>query len=272
MKISIITATYNSVNTLAETMRSVIQQTYPDWELIIEDGQSTDGTLELAHGFQKEMGDRLVIFSEQDNGLYDAMNKGISRATGDIIGVLNSDDLLKDSTVLEDIAKAFEEHPEADAVYGNLNFVQQHNIHSLVRIWRGSQYEPGLFQKGWSPAHPTFYCKKAIYDKYGAFNTSLSISADFELMLRLIEVHRIKTLYVDRFFVRMRMGGESTGTLRNIIRGNLNILKAFRINNIKVNPVSYVICRLAPKAWGIIKLRIYMILYRKKQRKNKPLS
>lgn len=262
MKISIITATYNSAKTIADTLQSIQSQTYDDYEIIIEDGLSKDNTIEICESFNPLMGDRLKIYSEKDNGLYDAMNKGIRRATGDIVGVLNSDDMYKDSTVLEDINRFMTEN-DVDAIYGNLVLVNPEDTTKLVRIWRGSQYKPGLFQKGWSPAHPTFYCKREVYEKYGVFDTTLPVSADFELMLRLIEINKIKTLYVNRFFVRMRMGGESTGTLRNIIRGNLSIIKTLNRSGVKVNPLIYAIQRLAPKAWDMFYLHVYMFIKKK---------
>lgn len=264
MKISIVTATYNSAKTVADTLKSVSMQDYQDWELIIEDGLSKDDTLAICERYRSVMGDRLKIYSEKDTGLYNAMNKGLSRATGDVVGILNSDDMFKDSGVLTHIYQVFQENPDTDAIYGNLIFVNPGDTSRLERVWRGSQYQPGAFQKGWSPAHPTFYCKRAVYEQYGTFNEDLPISSDFELMLRLIEVHRIKTLYTDRFFVRMRTGGESNGTLRNIIIGNKGILAAFRNNGIKVNPVLYVLRRLVPKVFGIIRLHIYMLVYRKR--------
>jgi len=150
--------------------------------------------------------------------------------------------LFMDNDVISDIAAAFDE--QADAIFGNLYFVEQENVNQIVRVWKGSPYKS--FKSGWHPAHPTFYVRRELYEKYGVFDTTFDVSADFELMLRLIEKYGIRTKYLDRYMVRMRMGGESTGSLKNIIRGNKNIFRAFRKNGIKVSPF-YPVYRLLPK-------------------------
>ena len=245
MKISIITATYNSASTVRDTIESILRQTHQDWELIIEDGLSKDDTLSVVREYEPQCKGRLRVFSEKDEGLYDAMNRGVARATGDVIGILNSDDFYHDERVLEDINRAMEGQP-VDCVYGDLKFVQADNPDKVVRIWKGSQHEKGAFLKGWHPAHPTFYARRECFEKYGAFNTSYAVSADFELMLRFIEVAELRNRYMPRYFVTMRMGGESTGNLRNIIRGNRSILRAFRDNGLKPSPF-YLLRRLLPK-------------------------
>lgn len=250
MKISIITATYNSASTVRDTIESVLRQTHQDWELIIEDGVSKDNTLAIVHEYEPQCKGRMRIFSERDEGLYDAMNKGIARATGDVIGILNSDDYYHDERVLEDINQAMEGQP-VDCVYGDLEFVQADNTDKVVRIWKGSQYKLGAFLKGWHPAHPTFYARRECFEKYGAFNTGYAVSADFELMLRFMEKEQIKNAYLDRCFVKMRWGGESTGSLKNIVRGNRNILRAFRDNGLKPSAF-YLVRRLLPKVWASI--------------------
>lgn len=253
MRISIITATFNSGSTLRDTMESVLAQSYPDVEHIIVDGGSTDNTMDIVKEYESRYNGRLHYISESDRGLYDAMNKGISMATGEVVGILNSDDLLMDNGVLADIAKAFEDST-IDAVFGNLYFVKSDDTSQIVRVWKGSTYQS--FRKGWHPAHPTFYVKKSVYDRLGVFDISFNVSADFELMLRFIEKGRIRTKYLDRFFVKMRMGGESTGNLRNIIKGNKNILRAFEKNGIKVSSSLYLMRRLFPKAMNLIKYKI----------------
>lgn len=185
MKVSIITATYNSAATLRDTLDSVLAQTYQDIEYIIVDGLSADGTQEIVKAYEPRFGGRLRLVSEKDKGLYDAMNKGLRMATGDIVGVLNSDDLFYDKQVVADVVKAFESD-DIDCVYGDLEFVAANDITKVVRKWKGSQYQPGYFKRGWHPAHPTFYCRRACYEKYGYFDLDLKVSADFDLMLRFL--------------------------------------------------------------------------------------
>lgn len=254
MKISIITATYNSSATIKDTIDSVLNQTYKNIEYIVVDGLSKDSTIDIVKEYEPKFEGKMRFISEKDNGIYDAMNKGISMATGDIVGILNSDDLYIDNNVLADIAQAFTTR-DIDCLYGNLYFVDQHNINKIVRTWKGSQHHKGAFQKGWHPAHPTFYAKRIYFEKFGAFDTTFNVSADFELMLRFIEKHELKNYFLDRYFVRMRLGGESTGSIGKIIKGNKNVVRAFRKNGIKVS-VFYPIKRLFPKAMSIIKSKI----------------
>lgn len=247
MKISVITATFNSASTIRDTIESVIGQTHQDWELIIEDGLSKDNTLEIVREYESRGKGRIRIFSEKDHGLYDAMNRGIARATGDVVGILNSDDFYHDEHVLEDINRVMDGQP-IECVYGDLKFVQSDNIHKVVRIWKGSQHRNGKFLKGWHPAHPTFYARREAFQKYGAFDTSFTISADFELMLRFIEVAGLRNKYMHRYFVKMRLGGESTGSLRNIIKGNLGVVRALQKNGFNPSRL-YLLRRLLPKIW-----------------------
>ena len=255
MKLSLITVTYNSSKTLIDTFQSVLSQSYSDIEYIIVDGVSKDNTLSIIEEYEPQFQGRMKWISEPDKGLYDAMNKGIRMATGDVVGILNSDDLFMDDKVLADVATAFDE--QTDAIFGNLYFVNQEDVNQIVRVWKGSPYKS--FKSGWHPAHPTFYVRREVYEKYGGFDTTFDVSADFELMLRLIEKHGIRTKYLDRYMVKMRMGGESTGSIKNIIRGNKNIFRAFRKNEIKVSPL-YPVYRLLPK---VIDKILYMLKLRK---------
>lgn len=198
MKISLITVTYNSSKTLSATLSSVLFQTYSDIEYIVVDGLSEDNTVSIIEEYSHLFAGRLRFLSEPDKGIYDAMNKGIQMATGDIIGILNSDDLLMDDDVLKDIALAFDD--KTDAICGNLYFVDVNDVNHVVRIWKGSPYRS--FTKGWHPAHPTFYARRQVYEKYGAFDITFDVSADFELMLRLIEKYHICIKYVDRYMVK----------------------------------------------------------------------
>lgn len=242
MKISIITVSFNSAATIVDCINSVNKQTHNKIEHIIIDGDSKDNTIELINSIQNRVS---TIISEPDKGIYDAMNKGIALATGDIIGILNSDDFLASPYVLENIIQTFEKE-NCDAVYGNLDFVSSDNSNKIIRHWKSSPFKKGSFAKGWHPPHPTFYVKRKIYEKYGMFDTSLNVSADFELMLRFIEKHQIKVHYIDETIVKMRYGGESTGSLAKIFMGNSNIIKAFKKNGIKVSPL-YPLIRLLPK-------------------------
>lgn len=255
MKLSLITVTYNSSKTLTDTFHSVLSQTYSNIEYIIVDGASKDNTVAIIKEYEPKFNGRMKWISEPDKGLYDAMNKGIRMATGDVIGILNSDDLFMDNEVIADIAAAFDE--QTDAVFGNLYFVNQEDVNQIVRVWKGSPYKS--FKSGWHPAHPTFYVRREAYEKYGAFDTTFNVSADFELMLRMIERHGIRTKYLDRYMVRMRMGGESTKSIKNIIKGNRNIMQAFRKNGISVS-LLYPIYRLFPKIMDRI---MYMLRLRK---------
>ena len=242
MKISIITTTYNSAVTVKDTLQSVNAQTYHNIEHIIVDGASKDNTLDIV----REYGKRVAkVISEPDKGIYDAMNKGIREATGDIIGILNSDDVYASESVLANVMRLFDDE-NCDGVYGNLNFVRATNLNEVVRLWKSSPYKPTGFSKGWHPPHPTFFVRKEIYNNYGLFDISLDVSADFELMLRFIEKHKIDVCFLDEVLVKMRYGGESTGSIKKIIAGNKNIMKAFKKNDLDVSYL-YPFYRLLPK-------------------------
>ena len=254
MKISLITITYNSISTISDTITSILNQTYTDLEYIIIDGASKDNTLSIVKEYESLFNGRMKWISEPDKGIYDAMNKGIHMATGDIIGILNSDDLFMDNNVLKDVVQAFKCN-NIDSIYGNLKFVDANDTNKIVRTWVGSQHTPGAFMKGWHPAHPTFYVRREVYEKYGVFDTSFDVSADFELMLRFIEKNQISNFYLDRYLIKMRMGGESTGSIKKIIIGNKNIMRAFKKNGFNVSPF-YPIKRLLPKVMNIIKTKL----------------
>ena len=251
MKISIITVTFNSEKTLRYTIESVLNQNYDDIEYLIIDGGSTDSTLDIIKCYEPKFEGKLHYISEPDKGIYDAMNKGILMATGNVVGFLNSDDLFIDKKVAEDIVSAFDTN--TDAIYANLYFVQSTDVNQIVRIWKGSPYVS--FKYGWCPAHPTVYVRREIYQQYGGFDLSFDVSADFELMLRLIEKVHIRTKYLDRYMIRMRMGGESTGNIKNILKGNKNIYKAFCKHGLSVS-IFYPVYRLLPKAIDLIKCKL----------------
>jgi glycosyltransferase involved in cell wall biosynthesis len=247
MKISIITVTFNSASTLRDAIESVINQTYTNIEYIIIDGKSIDGTIDIV----KSYGSKVSKFiSEPDKGLYDAMNKGIKLATGEIIGILNSDDLYFDEYVIENVAKIFEAYP-IDCLWGDLVYFKD-NPNKFIRIWKSGEYKPGIFKTGWMPPHPTFFVKKEIYEKYGYFKLEFSIAADYELMLRFLEKYRIKGYYLPKFLVKMRAGGKANKP-KNIIIANLECIKAWKMNGLEM-PFYTPFFKLARKIPQILKL------------------
>lgn len=254
MKISIVTATFNSGATLRDTLESILNQSYQDYEVLIIDGGSKDNTKEIVDEYITQFDGRLKWSSGKDKGLYDAMNKGITKAAGEVVGILNSDDYYADPYVLQRIADGIK---DVDVVYGNLDFVDAKNTSKIVRQWKGSQHIPGSFSKGWHPAHPTFYARKKWFDQLGGFDITFDVSADFELMLRFLEKGNLKSRYIPKTLVKMRMGGESTGSVGKIIKGNKNVLRAFRKNGLDV-PRFYLIRRLAPKAINIVKNKLHL--------------
>ncbi len=248
MKISVITPCFNSSSTIVDTIESVLSQTYSDIEHVIVDGGSTDGTIDIIRRYEPRYEGRLRWVSEPDKGLYDAMNKGIRMASGDVVGVLNSDDFFASTNALSKVAEAI--RGGSDAVCANLNFVARSDTSKIMRRWQGCPKKS--FASGWHPAHPTFYVHKDLIERYGAFDTQLRLAADFELMLRLIEKHGISVRHLDFYMVNMRTGGVSTSGLKSIIRGNKEVLRAFEINDLHVS-LFYPIRRLLPKAISLIK-------------------
>ena len=209
MKISIVTATFNSGATLSDTLRSLLAQTHTDFELIVADGGSTDNTADIVREFASQFGERLRWFSEPDRGLYDAMNKGIARATGEVVGILNSDDFYTDTHVLSRVANALSD-PQIDACYGDVHYVSPADLHTMTRYYSSRPFRPWMMRLGFMPAHPSFYCRRACYTQFGTFDLDYKVAADFEQLLRLIFVHKIRTVYVPADFVTMRTGGLST--------------------------------------------------------------
>lgn len=254
MKISVITVCRNSMATLQDTLESILRQIYPDVECIVVDGGSKDGTVRLIEKYSHQFSGRMKWISEPDKGIYEAMNKGIDMATGEVIGFLNADDYYYDTNVLYHIATTFAAHPRTDAVHGNLYYIN--DAREIVRTWRGREYSPGAFQRGWSPAHPTFYCKKDCFTRYGGFDPSISSAADFELMLRFIEKKRISTTYIDYDMIFMRTGGSSTAGLRAILRNTRQNKQAFRKNGIPC-PWHYGISRILHKTLSLKKPLLY---------------
>lgn len=224
MKISVITAVRNNRDTVAAALDSILAQTHPELELIVIDGASTDGTLEVLQGY----GERLqVLISEPDQGIYDALNKGLAHASGDIVGFLHADDLLANSSALADIARAFA-GGSVDAVYGDLQYVKKSQPLLVVRHWRGGEFTPVRLAWGWMPPHPTLYLRRQIYERFGKFDTSYRIAADYDFMLRILRSGELRVQYLPRVLVNMRVGGTSNRSLLNLwckSREDLQILQ-----------------------------------------------
>ncbi|MFM7234889.1 MAG: glycosyltransferase family 2 protein [Flavobacteriales bacterium] len=229
MKVSIITITYNSAETLEDTIQSVLSQDYPNVEYIIVDGSSKDDTLAIVERYRKSIA---VVLSEPDKGIYDAMNKGVRLATGDVIGILNSDDFYADSTVVTDVVANLSQ-TNADACYADLVYVDRNETSRIVRTWKSGSYRQGRFLEGWMPPHPTFFVKRSIYQMHGLYSTELRSSADYELMLRFVHKHGIRMCYLPRVITRMRAGGQSNVTLRNRWRANREDRLAWKMNGLR---------------------------------------
>lgn len=226
MKISIITATYNSLNSLPTALDSILSQTYDDIEWIVVDGQSTDGTIDYIKANEKLINQWA---SEPDQGIYDALNKGIAMATGDVIGLLHSDDLFNSEYTIAQIAELFK-YSKADGVYGNLRYVSKTNTEKNIRFWRSNYFRPQLLKKGWMPAHPSLFLKKEVYQKHGKFDLKFKIAADYDFILRIFQDPELKFSYHNRVITKMRVGGASNRTLKNIIRKSKEDLLALKKN------------------------------------------
>lgn len=228
MKISIITATYNSGATVLDTLNSIRSQDHPSIEHIIVDGGSTDTTLDIVRSFSHVS----KVVSEKDKGIYDAMNKGIRMAGGDVIGILNSDDVYVDGSVLSAVAKIFED-PAVMTVYADLQYVQADDLTRVQRTWRSGEFTKKKFFYGWMPPHPTFFVRREVYDRVGLFNLELRSAADYEMMLRILLKNELSTHYLQRVIVRMRAGGMSNATFSNRLRANKEDRLAWKLNKIK---------------------------------------
>jgi glycosyltransferase involved in cell wall biosynthesis len=229
VKVSVITICFNSAETIEDTIKSVLSQNYRDLEYIIVDGASRDSTIEIVSNYAERIHH---ILSEPDKGIYDAMNKGVALASGDIIGILNSDDVYVDNQVISDVVQRFKESG-ADGVYADLEYVDRNDLSRVIRRWKAGPYLPGHFLKGWMPPHPTFFVKKECYTTYGQYNLQLRSAADYELMLRFIHRYRIKLSYLPRVIIKMRVGGQSNVSLRNRVNANLEDRQAWEINGLR---------------------------------------
>jgi len=265
MKVSLITVSYNSAKTIADTLKSVQSQTYNDIEYIVVDGNSSDGTIEIVRQFldstkdasqdsekdvsqdasqdlPEDLSKNLInvasqgvvttFLCERDKGIYDAMNKGLALATGDIIGVLNSDDFYCSNDVVEEVVRAFQQN-NTDCLYGDLNYVDPIDVTKTVRKWRSGAYRKENFLKGWMPPHPTFFVRKTCYDQFGKFDTQFKSAADYELMLRFLYKESCSAVYLPKVMIHMRAGGVSNVSLKNRIRANKEDRLAWKINGLK---------------------------------------
>ena len=239
MKVSIITVTYNSARFLEDCIQSVISQTYSDLEYIIIDGKSKDATVSIIKKYESKISKWV---SEPDRGMYDALNKGIQMATGDVIGLLNSDDMLASPDVVQIIADTFLEK-KIDSTFGDLAYVEQINTNKIVRFWKGNTYKRYRFMYGWMPAHPTFYVKKSAIEQWGGYETHYYTAADYEFMARLLFNHRVSSYYIPKLIVKMRVGGASNITLKARLRANRRDFLAMKRNKI---PFPFIVSFLKP--------------------------
>jgi glycosyltransferase involved in cell wall biosynthesis len=233
MKVSIITITFNSAQTIADCIVSVNRQSYPFIEHIIVDGNSKDRTLEIINLTPNRV---KRIISEPDKGIYDAMNKGIKVTTGEIVGILNSDDFFTSTDVIDRIVSAFTKN-NVDAVYGDVCFVKSKNLNKVVRYYSSAWFDPSLFRFGFMPAHPSFYVRRKCYEEFGLYRIDYKIAADYELLIRYLNVHKLKTLYLNFCVVTMRLGGKSTNGLKSNWVLNKEIISGCCKNGIYTNMI-----------------------------------
>lgn len=248
LKISVITVCFNSDSTIRDTIASVACQTYGNVEHIVVDGGSADRTMEVVCNAQSVS----ILVSEPDRGIYDAMNKGIAMASGDVIGFLNADDIYAGSDVLEQVAKAFED-TEMDACYGDLIYVDPQDTGRAIRYWQSSPYVEGCFQRGWMPPHPTFFARRSVYEQCGNFDLTYTLAADVELMMRLLAGHRICTRYLSRVMIRMRLGGVTNKNLPNIYRQNCEVMQALAKNGMRTGWLRFIVRKLLARSVQFIR-------------------
>lgn len=232
MKISIITAAYNSADTLHDTMDSVLRQSYSDFEYIVVDGASKDATVDIIREYEPLFEGCMRWISEPDHGIYDAMNKGITMASGDVVGILNSDDFFTSNDVLERVADEFNIDSTLDAIYGDIHFVKDEDLTKCTRYYSSSYFRPWLLRFGFMPAHPSFYVRKEVYEKCGLYDLQFRTSSDFEMMVRLFGKNKVKAKYIHKDFVTMRAGGESTAGVEAKKKVNRDIASSLKKHGI----------------------------------------
>ena len=237
VKVSIITVVYNEIRTIRGCVESVRVQSYADIEHIIIDGDSTDGTVAVLENYRDCIA---TIISEPDNGIYDAMNKGIKAATGDIIGILNSDDMYADELVIENVVNCLSEN-NVQTCYGDLVYVDHEDTDKVIRHWKSGNFFRERFKKGWMPPHPTFFVKKDIYDQYGIFNLEFPLASDYELMLRFLYKYNVSTAYIPKFLVKMRTGGRCRPGILNTSKNVIENYRAWKINGLNPTPITFIL-------------------------------
>jgi glycosyltransferase involved in cell wall biosynthesis len=223
-------------------------QTYPNVEYLVIDGLSTDGTLQKLHQYREAV---TRVISEKDKGIYDAMNKGIAMATGDIIGFINADDFYPSPEVLSTVAAAFETSG-ADSCFGDLCYVQQNDVSRIVRYWKSCTFKLGLFEKGWCPPHPTFFVRRAVYQRLGGFNLNYKIAADVELMARFLAAGRITSHYIPQVLVHMRLGGTTNRNLGNIVKQNLEIRRGLLAQGLRFSWLDFLWSKVLSRAFQFV--------------------
>ena len=228
MKVSVITAVYNRRDTLADAVESLQAQTHRNFEHVVMDAGSTDGSLEILNQLADP---RMSLTSEGDDGIYDALNKGMKRATGDVIGLLHSDDVLASTSVLELIARAFADH-DVDAVYGDLQYVSAKDPDRVIRHWTAGEFSALKLKRGWMPPHPSLYVRKSVIDRWGGYDTSYQIAADYDAILRWFGKGGIQAKYVPEVFVKMRIGGESNRSVERVLQKSREDYRALRSNEV----------------------------------------
>lgn len=234
MKITIITAVYNAAQTLADAMDSVLRQTYADIEYVVVDGGSKDGSVDVVRSYEPRFGGRMKWVSEPDHGIYDAMNKGIRMATGDVVGILNSDDYFTADDVVEQVAQTLAD-TQLDAVYGDIHFIRAGQPDRCVRYYSSARFHPRWLRFGFMPAHPSFYCRREVFERAGLYKTDYKIGSDYEMMVRLFCRYHIRTRYIPADFVTMRTGGASTRNVHSRLQLIQDDVRACRDNGIYTN-------------------------------------
>ena len=254
MKISIITVTFNSAETLPDTIESVLRQDYDDYEYLVIDGGSKDATVDIIKQFEPRFGGKMRWISEPDKGMYDGINKGIRMATGDVVGIINSDDFYHRNDIFRIINSSFEENPGIQAIYGDVRFVTPDNLDKTVRYYSSAKFKPAKFRWGWMPAHPTFFTYRSNFDKYGLYKTDYHIAADYELLIRFLYTNHLPAKYIPVDFMKMRTGGRSTNGIKSNIVLNQEIVRGCRENGIYTN-MAMLFLKYFVKVFELIKTR-----------------
>lgn len=253
MKFSLITVAYNSSQTIADTIQSVLNQNYSNIEYIIVDGNSKDTTIDIVRSFEPQFNGRLRWISEPDNGLYDAMNKGIKMATGEIVGIINSDDFYHKDNIISQVASAFDDK-NVRAIIGDVRFVKDDNLDKTIRYYSSKNFNISRFRFGFMPAHPTFFTYKSNFEKYGYYKTDYSIAADYELLIRFLYKNKLLFKYLPLDFMKMRVGGVSTSSFKSNIISNKEIVRACRENGIYTN-FPLLMLKYFLKVWELILIK-----------------